>query len=139
MARRRPKIPRTTAFLVPFELDSSDWERMEQAYGQTFSPQLRDEVVKITERFLYWASAEQTPPMREAQERAGALRKFKSSLLDEIQRKSDVGPYTDELIAVCFRVFGTGIPAAFRPRNGTLFRQKSRKPSHHSCSPATRR
>jgi hypothetical protein len=105
MARRRPKIPRTTAFLVLFELDSSDWERMEQAYGQTFSPQLRDEVVKITERFLYWASAEQTPPMREAQERAGALRKFTSSLLDEIQRKSDVGPYTDELIAVCFRRF----------------------------------
>jgi hypothetical protein len=105
MARRRPKIPRTTAFRVPFELDFSDWDRIEQSYGQSFSPHLRDEVVKITESFLYWASAEQTPPMREAQQRARALRKYTSSLLDEIQRKSDVGPYTDELISVCFRRF----------------------------------
>jgi hypothetical protein len=105
MARRRPKIPRTTAYRVPFELDTSDWDRIEQSYGQSFSPQLRNEVVKITEDFLYWASAEQTPPMRDAQQRARALRKLTLYLLDEIQRKSDVSPYTNELIAVCFRRF----------------------------------
>jgi hypothetical protein len=105
MARRRPKIPRTTAFRVPFELGSSDWDRIEHAYAQSFSPQLRDEVVNITKEFLYWSSAEQTPPLRDAQKRAKSLRKFTASLLKEIQRKSDVSPYTNELIAVCFRKF----------------------------------
>jgi hypothetical protein len=106
MARRRPKIPRTTAFRVPFELGSSVWDRIEQAsYGESFSPQLRDEVVKITKEFLYWSSAEQTPPLRDAQKRARDLRKFTASLLKEIQRKTDVSAYTNELIGVCFRKF----------------------------------
>jgi hypothetical protein len=105
MVRRRPKIPRTTTFRVPFELGSSDWDRIEQTYAQSFSAQLRDEVVNITKDFLYWSSAEQTPPLRDAQKRAKSLRKFTASLLKEVQRKSDVSPYTNELIAVCFRKF----------------------------------
>jgi hypothetical protein len=105
MARRRPKIPRTTAFRVPFKLDSSDWGRIERAYGQSFSPQLRNEVVKITKDFLYWASAEQTPPMEDAKQRTRTLRKLTSSLLNEIQRKTDVSPYTNELIAGLFSHF----------------------------------
>jgi hypothetical protein len=51
------------------------------------------------------ASAEQTPLLRDAQHRARTLRKSTASLLHEIQRKTDVSPYTNELIAVCFRHF----------------------------------
>ena len=107
MARRYPKIPRTIAFNIPFELDSSDWERIERAYGKSLSPQLRDKVVRITKDFLYWASAEETPPLRDAQKRAKSLRKHAESLLKEMQRTTDneVAPYTDELIDLYFRRF----------------------------------
>src|ERR1700726_1163729 len=105
MARRRAKIPRTNAFCVSFVLDSSDWERIERAYRQSFSRQLRDDVVRLTKDFLYWASAEQTPSLRDAQDRAERLRDFTASLLNEIQRTTDVSPYTNELIANCFSHF----------------------------------
>jgi hypothetical protein len=129
MARPRKKIPRTTALQAPFALNSSgweriervagqsfsqqkrdelvksDWERIERAYGQSFSQQQRDEVIKITKDFLYWASAEQAPSLKKAQDRASALRKHTASLLKEIRRQSPVAPYTNELIADCFREF----------------------------------
>jgi hypothetical protein len=107
MARRQPKIPRTIAFNIPFELDSSDWERIERAYGQSLSPKVRDAVVRITKDFLCWASAEETPPLRDAQKRAKSLRKHAASLLEEMQRTTgnEVGPYTDELIGLYFRRF----------------------------------
>jgi protein-disulfide isomerase-like protein with CxxC motif len=46
MARHGKKIPRTTAFHVPFAMDSSDWERIERAASQSFSRKQRDELVK---------------------------------------------------------------------------------------------
>ena len=107
MARRYPKIPRTIAFNIPFELNSSDWDHIERAYGQSLSPKVRDAVVRITKDFLYWASAEETPPLRDAQKRAKSLRKHAESLLKEMQRTTDneVAPYTDELINSYFRRF----------------------------------
>jgi hypothetical protein len=104
MPRRRPKIPRTTAHTVPFQLDASDWERIERAYGTPLSQQVRDEIVDQTEDFLYWASAEQTqtPSLQSAQGRVESLRDLTESLLKEIQRNTDVSPYTDELIADIF-------------------------------------
>lgn len=105
MARRYPKIPRTVAYNIPFELSASDWKRIERAYGRSLSPQVRGEVVKITKDFLHWASAEKTPPLRDAQKRAKSLRNHAASLLEEMQRRTDneVGPYTDETIG---RYFG---------------------------------
>ena len=50
MAQPRAKIPRTSAKPVPFELDFSHWEQLEQAYGYSISPIQRDKIVKITKR-----------------------------------------------------------------------------------------
>jgi hypothetical protein len=98
----RKKIPRTTAHPVPFLLGASDWERIERAYGTPLSQQVRDEIVFQTEDFLYWASAEQTPSLQSAQERVEGLRDLTERLLKEIQRNTDVSPYTNELIADFF-------------------------------------
>jgi hypothetical protein len=105
MARRTPKIPRTRAYDLPLVLDSAVWQRIEQAYGQTLQPHLRDEVFGVTKTFLYQATAEGALPLRLAQQRAKRLRDSTSRLQREIARKSEVAEYTDEFIGVLFRQF----------------------------------
>jgi hypothetical protein len=105
MARRTPKIPRTRPYSPPLELDTADWQRIEQAYGQTLEPHLRDEVFGVTKTFLYWATAERALPLRLAQQRGKRLRDSASRLQREIARKSAVAGYTDEFIGVLFLQF----------------------------------
>ena len=105
MARRTPKIPRTRPYSPPLELDTADWQRIEQAYGQTLQPHLRLEVIRVTKTFLYFATTEEALPLRLAQQRAKRLRDSASRLLREIARKSDVAGYTDEFVGVLFKQF----------------------------------
>jgi hypothetical protein len=105
MARRTPKIPRTRPYSPPLELDTAGWQRIEQAYGQTLQPHLRDQVISVTKNFLYWATAEEAPRLRLAQQRAKRLRDSAFRLQREISQENYVAWYTDELIGMYFLPF----------------------------------
>jgi hypothetical protein len=105
MARRTPKIPRTRPYYPPLELDTADWQHIEQAYGQTLKPHVRDQVFHATTNFLYMATAEEAPSLRLAQQRVKRLRDSAARLEREIMQKNDVAGYTDELIGVHFLHF----------------------------------
>ena len=77
MPPRKEKLPIASAGAEDvITIDDTGWERIEKTYGHSIAPNVRNELLDVTNQYLYWVAFEHNaPPRRDAVERAKELKK----------------------------------------------------------------
>jgi hypothetical protein len=96
--RSRGKIPRISLRSIePICLTKENWRAVERGYGQALSPEVRQQIITITNSFIRSASAENTGSISDAIKRATLLRKQSQALVSTINERA-VGDVTREYV-----------------------------------------
>jgi hypothetical protein len=82
MARRVRTLPIASASEEPkFEINTTDWPRIESAYGHALPQSMRDEILKLTTSFVHFAPFETTAePLKPARDMAIAWKRAAANL-----------------------------------------------------------
>jgi hypothetical protein len=82
MARRVRTLPIASASEEPkFEINTTDWPRIESAYGHALPQSTRDEILKLTTSFVHFAPFETTAePLKAARDMAIAWKRAAANL-----------------------------------------------------------
>jgi hypothetical protein len=82
MARRVRTLPIASASEEPkFEINTTDWPRIESAYGHALPQSTRDEILKLTTSFVHFAPFETTAePLKPARDMAIAWKRAAANL-----------------------------------------------------------
>jgi hypothetical protein len=87
MGKRAPKLPVASAERIKVTISDCDWQRIESAYGQKLSPEVRRDIHEKTQEFVDRAEFEQNAELvSDARDRmstiAGAASSLRSALND---------------------------------------------------------
>src|SRR5258707_9666902 len=82
MARRVRTLPIASASEEPkFEINTTDWPRIESEYGHALPQSTRDEILKLTTSFVHFAPFETTAePLKPARDMAIAWKRAAANL-----------------------------------------------------------
>jgi hypothetical protein len=122
MGKRAPRLPVASAERIRVTITDSDWRRIEKAYGQKLSPEVRRDIREKTQEFVDRAEFEKNAePVSDARDRintimgaAGSLR----SALDGGDHDADV--YARTLIKKHLRKKGDAIKKRRRKKDDPL-------------------
>jgi hypothetical protein len=117
MARQIPKLNVASAeHPACVQIDSSEWSRIEDAYGSPISNAVRKEIQSLTNKFPEFGVLElNAPSVADAMHRTRALKKAASGLLQELGkgRTSEAVLEADRTIEKHLRLMGSGSADGF--------------------------
>jgi hypothetical protein len=113
MARRVRTLPIASASEEPkFEINTTDWPRIESAYGHALPQSTRDEILKLTTSFVHFAPFETTAePLKPARDMAIAWKRAAANLQHALHGDG----CSDALVFAKHRVKKHFIDARFGP------------------------
>jgi hypothetical protein len=113
MPKAKGKIPRIKMLAVqPIELNDAQWKSIELAYGRSITPEVREQIVLATNRFIQLEKAEEgVETMSDAIKRIDALHKCAKALIAAIDKRpigDTTREYVDDGIALEYSSLETG-------------------------------
>jgi hypothetical protein len=106
MAKSAPTIPIASAAGKPddFEITEQNWQKIERAYQNSLSADVRKRIFEATMSFVYWEVFERAKPRRVAIERIEAIKKATGNLSQILAvLASDASVHVNHLVKKHFR------------------------------------